>query len=311
MNSSSSSYMRSTWLPTPDIIKKLILITCAASVGCVLFDALFGSLFDDINLEDFFSLSSGAYHHYYIWQILTYMFVQHSGGWGLSLGFFVSLAFNMYILWSIGSSLVEQVGIKSFLRFYFTIGVAGGIFALAALVCQRDPSYLSGPIPSILALLIVWSMLYPENEILLFFIFPLKAKWLMSIVTALVILIPLSHLDITSLTFHFAGIVLGYIYAVIAWKLQSPYAAMHPVDTLLLKCAAVLERAELRDFQTAKDTQKQHKIFDFKTGEPVTSDDDFVDAMLAKISKEGEKALTFTERKRLNDISQKRKSNRG
>jgi membrane associated rhomboid family serine protease len=306
MDKLSQSPIRSTLLPTPDIIKKLILITCIASIGCVLFDSLFGLVFEGLNLENLFSLSLEAYHHYYLWQILTYMFVQNSGGWGLSFGFVLFLAFNMYILWSIGSGLVEQVGAKSFLRFYFTVGVLAGISTLIALIYMPENRFLSGPSPSILDLLIVWCMLYPETEFLFFFLFPLKAKWLAGLILALVIVIPLSHQDYVNVVFNLAGIFWGYCYAVFAWEFHSPLAVTNYLDLFLHKCGRAFQLKNFRAWQFTKKMDNTTKIYDFKTGEPVLSDDDFVDAMLAKISRQGEQSLTYPERKRLNEISQKK-----
>jgi len=51
-------------------------------------------------------------------------------------------------------------------------------------------------------------------------------------------------------------------------------------------------------------------VIDMNTGKPLDDDDAFVDAMLAKISKQGENSLSWSERRRLNLISERKMQNR-
>jgi membrane associated rhomboid family serine protease len=264
---------------TPDVIKKLILVTCIASIVCGLFDSILGPIFDESSLRALLSLSREGFQNRYLWQIVTYLFIQDTGGVGFSTFFFLSLAFNMYILWAMGSSIVEYVGAKSFLQFYILTGIFAGLAILMTMNYSHAGRLLS--------------MLYPEMELLVFFLFPIKAKGLALIVFGIEVLIPLSRLDVLYLTFNTVGILFGYIYAAMAWNLESPFAITHPLDRRLHRWGRFLIKGGSAALQSTKTLGKQAKIFDFKTGEPVLKDDEFVDAMLAKISKKGESSLSF------------------
>ncbi len=52
---------------------------------------------------------------------------------------------------------------------------------------------------------------------------------------------------------------------------------------------------------------RHSKIYDIKSGEPLLDDDQFMDAMLDQISRYGEESLTPAEKKRMKEISEKKK----
>lgn len=274
---------------TPDPIRRLIFATCGITIFTAFSETVFRQIFGWSGLFEYLSLSWQGLQHYYLWQLVTYMFVQSTYGYGISLFFLLSLAFNMYILWALGTQLLERLGTKAFLRFYFIIGVAAALLSLGVMALSGTNAILSGPLPSILAVLMVWTMLNPDIEVLLFFLIPLQAKWLMAGIIAAIVLITLSQLDFISLVFDLSGIVFGYLYAVIAWEFHGPFQFTAPLEKALKR---------------SKPDQKG-KIVDIKTGLPITENDDeqFVDAMLAKISKRGERSLSYKERRRMQEIS--------
>ncbi len=292
---------------TPDIIKKLLILTCAASIGCGLLNVLLRQLFSWAGLPILFGLSLEGLHDYYLWQIATYIFVLDTGGPGFSSFFFFALIFDMYILWAMGSSIVEKVGEKSFLKFYLATGVFTGIAVLIALNAAQDWRIFSGPTPVVVAILLLWSMLFPELEVLLFFVLPIQAKWLTLIIIGILMLTTLSQLDGTSFIFDLSGAFFAYGYATLAWGLRSPFSVTHGLDQRLNRWGSALINSGTTVLHSTQELGKKTKIFDFKTGEPLLKDEDFVDAMLAKISKYGEKSLTFSEKKRLDEISRNKK----
>ena len=280
---------------TPKVIRNLIFFT----IGITLFSAFLEPFFFNVlgvsGPQDWFSLSWYGLTQWKFWQPITYLFVFPEGYQGITFSLLLSLAFQMYIVWIVGSFVQNLVGSKSFIYFYFGVGVLSGL--LTTLI---GTNYLLGPGPVILALLTVWMMISPNLEILLLLMLPVKIKWLTIGTLAGIFLIYLSKLDFVHMTFYLSGAVIGYIYAAIAWGLSSPFAWTEKIDRYLNGFGT---RMNLKKNQTIDSS----KIINFKTGEPDMADDDrFVDVMLTKISKYGEGSLSWTERRRLDSISKKK-----
>jgi membrane associated rhomboid family serine protease len=286
---------------TPRFLAILIFTTIAITLSCALFNPLFVYFFG-LGPEEWLSLSWYGIKNTHLWQPVTYLFVQYSGSQGINLSFLLGLASNMYIVWIMGSTIALLMGRNPFLRLYFISGILAGLLAFACMPLFGQYPILSTPIASVLAILTVWTMLNPETELLLFFLIPMKSKWLIASALGLILLITLSQLDFVNLVLDISGVIIGYLFAVLAWNLQGPFAFTHPIDKYLANIGRLfrLKKSEnlSREIQT--------KIYDFKTGRAIIDDDKFVDAMLSKISKHGEKSLSWSERRRLKNISERK-----
>lgn len=287
---------------TPKAIFYLILTTTITSLLCALLNPLLVSLFSIPGPQEFLSLSWWGLNHFYLWQPLTYLFVQESGVWGVSFYFLVGLFFNMYLLWVMGARIVELFGAKSFLVLYFCCGIVAGGAGILLMKLTQSFGILAGTTPSILGLFVVWTMLSPDAELLLFFLFPIKAKWLLAAILGSIGLIQLSNLDLIHLSFYFTGAVTGYFYGLFGYGLASPFNWMHSFDSALSHLG---KRLHWKFLQKPKQ-QKSNKIFDIHTGEVLLDDDQFMDEMLAKIARRGEKSLTWRERRRMLLISERK-----
>lgn len=290
------------WGPayTPAIIRRLLFITGLTSLISALFDPLFTRTLQVPGLQYWLSLSWDGLHHYAFWQPLSYLFVASMGWEGIDLGFLISLAFTLYFIWALGSDLVEMVGSSSFLRFYLSSGLIGGLSALAMMSITGNYQTIAGPQTTLLALLTVWTLRYPERDILIFLLFKIPAKWLATGIIGGLSLIYLSRLNLVGLTTCLAPVLFAYTYAVAAWGLHGPSPWTHAIDQWI-------DRMTRRAKRTwGVPANNAAKILDISTGEPVLSDDLFVDAMLAKIARNGENSLTYSERKRLDEISVKK-----
>ncbi len=288
---------------TPKAIQKLILTTCLIALFSALTEPVFTQIFGIPGLQTWLSLSWIGIHHYFIWQPLSYLFVQSNGAMGITLSFLIGLAFDMYILWIMGSAILEAVGTKPFLRLYFLSGIGAGLLALVAMYITKRYGIVAGPLSSILAIMTVWTMLNPEANLLIFFLFLLKAKWLLAGILGAILLVNVSQGDGVSLVLYLSGALLGYLYALMAWDLKSPFAWTHRFDRFLASCAEKMRTGTAK----AQEIGRKTKILDIQTGKPIEDDESFVDAMLTKIAKKGEKSLTWRERHRLNSISERKR----
>lgn len=290
---------------TPGAIAWIISLTCLMSFCAALLEPLFVYYFQISGPNTFFSLSWHGLKEGYLWQPVTYLFIE-DGFQGVTFSLLIALFFQMYILWIMGTSLIERVGSSSFVWFYLFCGMLCGLATVLSAAPLGQHPLLTGPGGSIIALWVVWTMMHPESEVLLFFILPLKAKWLLAFVLGALLLVNLSQGNFVALLYYFTSAAAGHLYGVIAWGLEGPFSWSNGLDKAILHLKAKFsKKSAATSVFSGVDTTK---IIDINTGKPFLDDDLFVDTMLAKISQTGEDSLTWSERRRLRKISEKRTS---
>jgi hypothetical protein len=107
-----------------------------------------------------------------VWRLLTFIFVPQ----GSSLLF--TLLF-LYFYYFIGNALERQWGTPKF-TVYYIFGMAltiiysfiAGVFTGFSPLFYADATYIN------LSMFFAFATLFPDNKVLLFFIFPVKIKWL-------------------------------------------------------------------------------------------------------------------------------------
>ena len=117
----------------------------------------------DILLLSRFSLNWAAVMHGEVWRLLTFVFIPQSTS---PLG----LVLTLYFYYLIGNTLENTWGDFQF-NVYYLCGMLGAILA-AALTGYGTSYYIN------LSLFFAFAMLYPDFQVLLFFIIPIKMKWL-------------------------------------------------------------------------------------------------------------------------------------
>ncbi len=98
-----------------------------------------------------------------VWRLLTFLFVPPSGS-------AITVALSLYFLYLVGHALEQTWGDFRFNVYYF-IGALGAI-AAAFLGGWGTTYYLN------LSLFFAFAVLYPDFQVLLFFIIPIKMKYL-------------------------------------------------------------------------------------------------------------------------------------
>lgn len=99
-----------------------------------------------------------------IWRLVTFVFVPFSSG------SILNFVIGTYFTWFIGSALEREWGDFRF-NLYVLLGMAGAI--LACLVTGYADTYCLS-----LSLFLAFALLYPEMQVLLFFVFPIRVKFL-------------------------------------------------------------------------------------------------------------------------------------
>jgi membrane associated rhomboid family serine protease len=155
-----------------------------------------------------------------IWQLVTYSFF-HGG--------LFHLLFNMLALWMFGSQFEIDWGRKQFLEYYFfcVVGAAitsilVGYGALGMLELYPAPLFQNisnlvhtgtiGASGGIFGILIAFGILYGNREILLWFILPVKAKYLVAVFIFIALVGALGDAGGVANFAHLGGAFFGWLY---------------------------------------------------------------------------------------------------
>jgi membrane associated rhomboid family serine protease len=142
---------------TTPVVKYLVLINSGIFMAELIFRVAWLPLL---------GLSPALFWSGYLWQPVSYMFL-HGG--------IFHLFFNMLVLWMFGTTLESTWGSHRFLKFYFICGVGAGL--LNAVVTPASPVPIIGSSGAIYGLLLAFGILFPEQLIYIWGIFPVKAKY--------------------------------------------------------------------------------------------------------------------------------------
>ena len=138
-----------------------------------------------------------------IWQFVTYMFL-HGGPF--------HIFFNMLLLWMFGSEIERYWGSTEFLKYYFVTGIGGGVLS-----CVFTPSSfvpIVGASGAIFGLLLAYGMAFPDRQIYVYFLVPIRAKYLVLILGGIELLAVASPGggDGIARFAHLGGLLFGYLY---------------------------------------------------------------------------------------------------
>ncbi len=139
---------------------------------------------------------------YKFWTIFTYMFV-HASFW--------HLAGNMLFLWVFGPRVEQAWGSGAFVRYYVLCGLGG----MLAHVLLAHESALIGASAAIYGVMLAYAVRWPDTEFLLWFVVPVRAKWLVAGCVLVDLVLGLSTSGASSGVAHFAhlgGLVTGWLY---------------------------------------------------------------------------------------------------
>lgn len=150
---------------------KLLLITN----GIIFIIQQIAALFIPGHIEYFFGLSyKGLFVDGNYWQIFTYM-VLH-GSW-------FHILFNMLSIWMFAGEIELVLGQKKFILFYILSGLGAGLF-ISIMNYFAFSAYMLNPVTigasgAIYALFLAYGITWPEREVLIYFLFPVKIKYLL------------------------------------------------------------------------------------------------------------------------------------
>ncbi len=219
------------------------------------------------------------------WSMLTYMFV-HAG--------FGHLFFNMLALFFFGPPLEANWGGREFLKFYLVCGLGGAVLSLLA-----PQVAIIGASAAVFGVMLAFAMNWPDAPIYVFGIFPVKAKWLIAAFVAVTLLsLATSSRDGIAHLAHLGGFVSAYLY------LKLDLSRRFRFDGLKRRSGArrihVVDSPPRRGGGSRGDRSGAGR-------EAAILDE--VDRVLDKIGREGMASLSEAERKLLDDVSRRYRTN--
>jgi membrane associated rhomboid family serine protease len=183
--------------------KWLLIVTSAVSVLYLVLQNLQGGSF----LDHFVLVPSLVLQSFAIWQVVTYLFL-HGGP--------MHLLWNMLALWMFGAELERTWGTPRFLKFYFACGVIAGLtVVVASVIFHGENSATIGASGAILGVLVGYGVMFPDRTLLFGFLIPLKSKYFVMIIAAVVIFQSFSSVaghgpTSVAVMAHLGGLAAGY-----------------------------------------------------------------------------------------------------
>lgn len=108
------------------------------------------------------------------WTIVTYMFLHDASG-------ISHILFNMVGLFFFGSRVEERLGSKRFVQLYFISGISGALLSVAF----APNAAIIGASAAVFGVMLAFAMFWPRDQILIWGIIPVQARWLVIITTVM------------------------------------------------------------------------------------------------------------------------------
>jgi len=222
------------------------------------------------------------------WGVVTYMFVH---------GDFMHILVNMLVLFFFGPPLEARWGSREFTRFYFLCGL-GGVLLSFLFMPQAG---VVGASAAVYGLMLAFAMNWPDAPIYIWGIFPVKAKWLVAFLFVVSLFSaftgpggPTAHFA------HLGGLAAAFLYLKLDWR---------PAERLnRLRKATRVRRLAIVPRDEEEERGRPSLVSAWAEGDERRLLD-AVDQVLDKISAEGMSSLTAEERRLLDEVSRRHRTN--
>jgi membrane associated rhomboid family serine protease len=148
------------------------------------------------------------------WQVVTYSFLH---------GSFEHLFFNMLGLWMFGSELERIWGEKRFVQFYAASVLAAALAQLVVTAVMGSVYPTVGASGGLFGLLFAFAVMFPNRVILLFFVIPMKARYLVALYGLLELYQGVYVMNSGVAHFAHLGGMVGGLLMIRYWRGQAPF----------------------------------------------------------------------------------------
>ncbi len=187
----------------------------------------------------------------FVWQIFSYMFLHDVSG-------ILHIFFNMYALLIFGIPVENVWGSRKFVIYYLFCGTFAGITIFLINYMSQGLGYFIptiGASGAVFGLLLAFGILFPDAELLIFFLFPIKAKYLVFLYGGLELFFELwgdtgsvSHIG------HLGGLAGGLLFFFFMKKRSLKFKVKMK--------KAVIRKNTLRDHSDTRDKTQKGNIDD-------------------------------------------------
>jgi membrane associated rhomboid family serine protease len=260
----------------------------------------------NLRLEELFALrSDDVLGGYQVWRLLTATFLHSPSN-------VLHILWNLLFLYWIGREMESMQGTRQFTCFYLASAVVSSLGW--ALVDHRVPGGRTGQMVgasgAITALAVVFTLFYPNREVLLFFL-PMRMWMLLAIylggdVLGLLRTISVGHAGPGSqiaFASHLTGAAFGYLYKTSGIRLSRMFSVPRSGPRLRVVVPERREPTASRAGGRADQARPARPV----GATPVTEEllEARLDEVLAKIAREGRAALTDEEKSILEEASRR------
>jgi membrane associated rhomboid family serine protease len=290
----------------PPVIKNLLIINVAVFFLQIIANNLrVGDAPLGYILNYWFALNPlvpGA--NFQVWQLITYQFMH--GGFG-------HIFFNMFALWMFGMEIENYWGSKRFLIYYLLCGIAAGLFQLfLPPLLGSSPGLTIGASGAIYGVLIAFGMMFPDRYIFLYFLVPVKAKYLIGFLIVLeFLLVDSAGTNVAHLA-HLGGALAGFLFILLDRNIDVPLKRILNIPSRPSSGSSGISNNPFsgfsEKFKRRKDDIEEARYYDInrkKIDDDISQED--IDKILDKISQSGYQNLTEKEKKILFEASKKMK----
>lgn len=193
----------------PPVLKNLLIINGIVFFITILMEnILVGGVPVELILYKWFALSPltgmGDTFDFKIWQLITYQFMHAN---------FSHIFFNMFALWMFGAEIENLWGSKKFLTYYLMCGVGAGLLHLFVTpLLGLPPAPTVGASGAVYGIMIAFALMFPDRYIYIYFLIPVKAKYLIGFLIMIEILAVDSVNSTVAHLAHIGGAIVGLIF---------------------------------------------------------------------------------------------------
>jgi membrane associated rhomboid family serine protease len=172
----------------------------------------------------------GSTPGFWPWQLVSYSFLHGSFG---------HLFFNMFALWMFGVQIENRWGSQRFAMFYFACVLGAAfthlLFVPGGTTINTTQGLVEAAVPTVGAsggvygILLAFGMMFPNQPIYIYFLFPIKAKWLVIGFGALELYSAVTGTAAGVANFaHLGGMVFGF-FLIQYWRGKLPVQPDRPM----------------------------------------------------------------------------------
>jgi membrane associated rhomboid family serine protease len=183
----------------PLVVKNILIINVILFFG----NMVFGGKFDQY--LDLHPIGTPDFKPY---QFVSYMFMHAD---------IPHIFLNMIAVYMFGSILENLWGPKRFLNFYLLCGLGAAALQLGISYYNNEYTVLLGASGAVFGLLVAFAMMFPNTELQLYFVIPVKAKYLVTAYALFELYNGFFSNDNVAHFAHLGGLVVGIIIMLI-WK---------------------------------------------------------------------------------------------